>query len=133
MALHRVTISDASHRGQTHKSGLPPQYRTAEIGQREYDVDKTTGSSVNTHQSDPANRARLRWRSRRGLLENDILLTRFLDAHEEGLSDEEVDALTRLLDLADNPLLDLMLGRAEPEGEVDLPHVRALLARLRQA
>jgi antitoxin CptB len=88
---------------------------------------------VNTHQSDSANRARLRWRSRRGLLENDLILTRFLDAHEAGLSDEEVDALTRLLDLADNPLLDLLLARTEPEGEVDLPHVRALLARLRQA
>ena len=88
---------------------------------------------VKTHQSDPANRARLRWRSRRGLLENDLILTRFLDAHEEELSDEDVDALTRLLDLADNPLLDLLLGRTEPEGEADLPHVRALLARLRQA
>ncbi|MFL6657724.1 MAG: succinate dehydrogenase assembly factor 2 [Massilia sp.] len=88
---------------------------------------------MTTHQSDPANRARLRWRSRRGLLENDILLTRFLDAHEESLSDEEVDAFTRLLDLADNPLMDLLLGRVEPEGDVDLPHVHALLLRLRQA
>ena len=88
---------------------------------------------MTTHQSDPANRARLRWRSRRGLLENDILLTRFLDAHEESLSDEEVDALTRLLDLADNPLMDLLLARTEPDGEIDLPHVRALLARLRAA
>ncbi len=88
---------------------------------------------VNTHQSDSTNRARLRWRARRGLLENDLILTRFLDAHEETLSDEDVDALTRLLDLADNPLMDLLLGRAEPEGEVDQPQVRALLARLRQA
>jgi antitoxin CptB len=38
-----------------------------------------------------------------------------------------------LLDLADNPLMDLILARTEPEGEVDLPHVRALLARLRAA
>ncbi len=53
--------------------------------------------------------------------------------NQETLTDEEVDALTRLLDLADNPLMDLILARAEPEGEVDLPHVRALLARLRQA
>ena len=88
---------------------------------------------MTTHQSDPANRARLRWRSRRGLLENDIILTRFLDAHEASLTDEEVDALSRLLDLADNPLMDLLLARTEPEGEVDLPHVRALLVRLRQA
>nr|WP_187363395.1 MULTISPECIES: succinate dehydrogenase assembly factor 2 [Massilia] len=75
----------------------------------------------------------MRWRSRRGLLENDLILTRFLDAHEEGMTDDEVDALTRLLDLADNPLMDLLLARKEPEGEVDLPHVRALLSRLRQA
>ena len=88
---------------------------------------------MKTHQSDPANRTRLRWRSRRGLLENDLILTRFLDAHEAELSDEDVDALTRLLDLADNPLLDLILARTEPEGDIDLPHVRALLARLRQA
>jgi antitoxin CptB len=87
----------------------------------------------NAHQSDPANRARLRWRARRGLLENDLILTRFLNAHEEGLTDTEVDALTRLLDLADNPLLDLILARTQPQGEVDLPHVHALLARLRQA
>ena len=86
-----------------------------------------------THQADPANRARLRWRSRRGLLENDLILTRFLDAHEQDMTDDEVDALTRLLDLADNPLMDLLLGRNEPSGEVDLPHVRALLAKLRQA
>ena len=85
------------------------------------------------HQSDPANRARLRWRARRGLLENDLILTRFLDAHETDLSDDDVDALTRLLDLADNPLMDLLLGRAELEGDIDLPHVHALLARLRQA
>jgi antitoxin CptB len=88
---------------------------------------------LTTHQSDPANRARLRWRSRRGLLENDLLLTRFLDAHEAELSDDDVDALTRLLDLADNPLLDLILARAEPDGDLDLPQVHALLARLRQA
>ncbi|MGZ3183422.1 MAG: FAD assembly factor SdhE [Telluria sp.] len=88
---------------------------------------------MNTHQSDPANRARLRWRSRRGLLENDIILTRFLDAHEMSLSDADVDALSRLLDLSDNALMDLLLARAEPDGELDLPQVHALLARLRQA
>jgi len=85
------------------------------------------------HQADPANRARLRWRARRGLLENDIILTRFLDAHEAELTDDEVDAFTRLLDLSDNALMDLVLARTEPDGELDLPHVHALLQRLRQA
>jgi antitoxin CptB len=85
------------------------------------------------HQADPVKRARLRWRARRGLLENDLIITRFLDAHEASLADEEVDAFSRLMELADNELMDLLLARKEPEGEADLPHVRALLARLRQA
>ncbi|MEY4208855.1 MAG: hypothetical protein RLZZ20_2007 [Pseudomonadota bacterium] len=85
------------------------------------------------HQDDPARRARLRWRSRRGLLENDLILTRFLDAHETELSDDEVDALTRLLELPDNDLMGLLLGRDEAEERLNLPHVMALLKRLREA
>ncbi|MDB5823319.1 MAG: succinate dehydrogenase assembly factor 2 [Herminiimonas sp.] len=85
------------------------------------------------HQADPAQRARLRWRSRRGLLENDLILTRFLDAHEANLSDEEVDAYTRLLELTDNDLMGLLLGQKEPQGEIDLPQVHALLERMRAA
>jgi len=83
------------------------------------------------HQEDPARRRRLRWRARRGLLENDLLLTRFLDAAEQTLTDAEVLGLDRLLDLTDNDLLDLILGRCEPEGEIDAPDVHRVLARLR--
>lgn len=86
-----------------------------------------------SHQSDPIRRARLRWRARRGLLENDLIITRFLDAHETTLTDEEVDAFSRLLELADNELMDLLLARKEPGSEVDSPHVHALLSRLRVA
>ncbi|HJW56883.1 MAG TPA: succinate dehydrogenase assembly factor 2 [Burkholderiaceae bacterium] len=86
-----------------------------------------------THQADPANRARLRWRARRGLLENDLIITRFLDAREETLTDEEVDAFSRLMDLPDNDLMNLLLAHKEPEGEIDSPHVHALLAQLRDA
>ncbi|MES2538017.1 MAG: succinate dehydrogenase assembly factor 2 [Pseudomonadota bacterium] len=86
-----------------------------------------------THQADPAKRARLRWRSRRGLLENDLILTRFLDANEETLTDEEVDAFSRLIELPDNELMSLLLAQKEPEGEADLPHVHAILTRLRSA
>ena len=85
------------------------------------------------HQDDPTRRARLRWRSRRGLLENDLILTRFLDANEIELTDDEVDALTRLHELSDNELLDLLLGRTEPADLLALPNVSALLSRLRQA
>jgi antitoxin CptB len=67
------------------------------------------------------------------LLENDLILTRFLDANEIELTDDEVDALTRLLELSDNELLDLLLGRTEPADLLALPNVNALLSRLRQA
>lgn len=96
-------------------------------------------TSINTteksHQSDPYNRARLRWRARRGLLENDIILTRFLDIHEESMSDVEVDAFTKLMDISDNLLMDLLMARKEPEpeSELDFPHVKDLLKRLQKA
>ena len=80
-----------------------------------------------THQADPVKRARLRWRGRRGLLENDLLLTRFLDQHEETLTDEEVEAFSILLELPDNELLNLLLARSEPEGEADVPQVLSLI------
>lgn len=86
-----------------------------------------------THQDDPARRARLRWRSRRGLLENDLILSRFLDAHELTLTDEDVDAFTRLMELPDNDLMALLLGQNEPSEDLNQPHVHALLFRLRQA
>lgn len=93
----------------------------------------------NTHQVDPVRRARLRWRGRRGLLENDLIVTRFLDAYEETLTDEEVDAFSILMELPDNDLLNLLLARkelnselkSELDGEVNQPHVQALLHRLR--
>lgn len=88
---------------------------------------------VTTHQSDPTKRARLRWRARRGLLENDLVLTRFLDAHEADLSDDEVDAFSRLMDLPDSELMSFLLTPAEPQGELDLPQVRALLLKLRSS
>ena len=85
------------------------------------------------HQDDPARRTRLRWRSRRGLLENDLILSRFLDAHELSLTDDDVDAFTRLMELPDNDLMGLLLGQNGPSDELNQPHVHALLARLRQA
>ena len=93
---------------------------------------KPAMTDTTTHQADPAKRARLRWRARRGLLENDLILTRFLDAHEETLTDQEVDAFSRLMELSDNDLMGLLMERKELEGDADLPHVRALLTTLRR-
>jgi antitoxin CptB len=82
---------------------------------------------------DALQRRRLRWRARRGLLENDIVLTRFLDRHEAALDTDEVQALGRLLELTDNELLDLLLARAELPAAIDNPETRTLLSQLRSA
>ena len=89
--------------------------------------------SLVMHQADPIQRARLRWRARRGLLENDLILTRFLDANEATLTDEEVEALTRLMEVSDNDLMCLLLGSKEPIGELNVPAIHALVQRLRIA
>jgi antitoxin CptB len=65
---------------------------------------------------------RLRWKARRGLLENDLLLTRFLDRYLLELDENELNALDELLQRGDNDLLDLLMGR-KPSGnaaEADL-------------
>ena len=72
--------------------------------------------------------ARLRWRCRRGRLENDLILTRFLDARGEAITEDEVAALDRLLDLSDNELWDLLSGRAEPADASMRPLVDSLRA-----
>jgi antitoxin CptB len=71
---------------------------------------------------------RLRWRCRRGLLENDLILTRFLDARDGRISDQEVVALDRLLALSDNELWDLIAGRQEPADAAVKPLLDALRA-----
>ena len=75
---------------------------------------------------------RLRWHARRGMLENDLVLTRFLDRQAARLGPAELDALDVLLGLPDGELLDLLLGRAALAGAIDSAPVRAVLASLRE-
>ncbi|MEO8104437.1 MAG: succinate dehydrogenase assembly factor 2 [Betaproteobacteria bacterium] len=72
---------------------------------------------------------RLRWRARRGLLENDILLSRFFKSELTRLSEEELKTLDELLQLDDNDLLDLLMGRRISEDARLAP----LIARIRAA
>ena len=69
---------------------------------------------------------RLRWRCRLGMLENDLLLARFLDARGTVLSDAELCGLDALLDLPDSDLWDLLAGRAAPADPALAPLVAAL-------
>lgn len=77
-------------------------------------------------------RARLRWRARRGLLENDLIITRFLDQYEAELTDADVSALTVLFDMGDNELLDVLLARTELQGVYDTPRIRSLVEQMQK-
>ncbi|HOB66382.1 succinate dehydrogenase assembly factor 2 [Ottowia sp.] len=74
---------------------------------------------------------KLKWRCRRGMLENDLLIERFFMRHESSLTTAQADALTRLMDLSDNDLLDLLLRRKEPVHPLNSPDVQEVLAMLR--
>jgi succinate dehydrogenase flavin-adding protein (antitoxin of CptAB toxin-antitoxin module) len=56
---------------------------------------------------------RLKWRSRRGLLELDLVFGRFWAGPGRELDPAEAAALERLLQLPDNDLLDMVMGRAQ--------------------
>jgi succinate dehydrogenase flavin-adding protein (antitoxin of CptAB toxin-antitoxin module) len=57
---------------------------------------------------------RIKWHCRRGLLELDLLLERFLERRLDGLSEFQIAVFEELLAYEDNDLLDLVMGRAEP-------------------
>lgn len=80
----------------------------------------------------PAALSKLRWRCRRGLLENDLFIERFLGRHEATLTERQAEGVAALMDLPDNDLLDLLLARRDPDGELDTPVVREVLALMRQ-
>jgi antitoxin CptB len=75
--------------------------------------------------------SKLKWRCRRGLLENDLFIERFFQRHEASLTEKQADALEALMELSDNDLLDLLLARKEPEGDLDRSEVRQLLSMMR--
>jgi len=63
------------------------------------------------------------------MLENDLVLSRFLAARGPQMSEDEIAMLDRLLDLPDNELWDLIAARQEPQDRF----VEPLLAQLRAA
>ena len=75
--------------------------------------------------------SKLRWRCRRGLLENDLFIERFFARHDTTLTVPQAEGLGMLMDLSDNDLLDLLLGRKEPEGPLLHSDVLEVLQMLR--
>ncbi len=66
---------------------------------------------------------KLYWNCRRGLLELDLILERFLKTNP---TEKE---FVELLELPDNDLLDIVMGRSDAFG----PHLNDIVARLRAA
>lgn len=69
---------------------------------------------------------RIKWRCRRGTLENDVVLERFLERYGTQLSGARLEAFQRLLDYADKDIWDLVSGRREAR-DPDLADVVQLL------
>ena len=76
---------------------------------------------------DAVDRNRLYWNCRRGLLELDIVLQRFLE--KNALEKAQADSLKTLLQLPDNDLWDIVIGRSD---RFDPCH-HDIVARLRAA
>ena len=78
--------------------------------------------------------SKLKWRCRRGLLENDLFIERFFKRYEHSLSVKQSQALNALMDLSDNDLLDLHLSRktlVQVDPELDRDDVREVLQMLK--
>jgi antitoxin CptB len=75
--------------------------------------------------------SKLRWRCRRGLLENDLFVERFFARHQASMTEFQAQGLQALMDLSDNDLLDLLLARKEPEGELLRDDVTEVLRLMR--
>jgi succinate dehydrogenase flavin-adding protein (antitoxin of CptAB toxin-antitoxin module) len=78
---------------------------------------------------DSATWNRLKWKCRRGLLELDLVLERFLVRERANLTREELARFGELLETEDNDLWDIVNGRSE---RFDSRH-HNLIERLRAA
>lgn len=80
-------------------------------------------------QFDDVAKRRIRFQTRRGLLELDLVLKRFLAKEFEQLSDEELAIFVEILDLPD-PVFLAMVNQKEVS---ERPEFEALLAKIRAA
>ena len=67
--------------------------------------------------------SKLKWRCRRGLLENDLYIERFFERYADTLTVRQAGALSLLMDLSEHDLLDVHLAR-KPLEEINRDLVR---------
>jgi len=74
--------------------------------------------------------SKLRWRCRRGLLENDLFIERFFNSHADTLTVGLARGMYALMELADNDLLDTLLNRPRSPAAPNDPEALATEAVL---
>ena len=75
--------------------------------------------------------SKLRWRCRRGLLENDLFIERFFNRHAAELTVGQARGMYALMELADNDLLDVLLGRPHTQEVTEDMQVQSVLHLLK--
>jgi antitoxin CptB len=91
--------------------------------------------AVTEDRMDERGLSKLRWRCRRGLLENDLFIERFFGRYSDSLTVRQGNALGALMDLSDNDLLDVQLARkslTQVDAQLDTEDVREVLKMLRE-
>ena len=73
-------------------------------------------------------KSRIRWLCRRGMKELDVLLERFVSQEYDDLDEREQAGLRELVEMEDPDLYALVMGRMQPETDVQAD----LLDRIRQ-
>ena len=84
------------------------------------DVDMLSSSAL----------SKLRWRCRRGLLENDLFIERFFNRHASHLTVGQARGMYVLMDLSDNDLMDLLMKRKTIGADIESEEVSEVLTML---
>jgi antitoxin CptB len=74
--------------------------------------------------------SKLRWRCRRGLLENDLFIERFFNRHANDMTVGQARGMYVLMDLSDNDLMDLFLQRKPLGSDIESEEVSEVLTML---
>jgi len=76
---------------------------------------------------DAREKARLSWHCRRGMLELDLILQKFLEHRVDTLSDSELKLFDSLLNATDPELFAWLMGHETPE-DADLRKIIAIIS-----
>ena len=71
--------------------------------------------------------SKLRWRCRRGLLENDLFIERFFNRYAPQMTVGQARGMYVLMDLSDNDLMDLFMKRKPLGADIESEEVSEVL------